>query len=1287
MAEQSYRLSIEIDTSNTKERLDKLKQSLESVKKVGVEVSESFKRLGIDNALKALSLALQQVNKNANMSSNEFLELQQQLANTKKQAEKLTNQLNGANQRIAKLKDEAKKSKESIRDLNKALDDHKNKVKEVDSAQNSLSGALGKLKGLAGGAIGALASVGIGASISSIMQLADTMQNYNSQIKMVAESEEQAAAIKQRLRDLADSQAKDIGAINSLYVDSAKSLGQYGKTQEEVLKFTEAVSLAMSVGGKSAQDQASAITQLGQAMQSGVLQGDEFRSIAENSPILLDLIAQNLNKSRAEVKELASDGEITAQVIYESLAGATDELKKKFSEMPMTMDQGITAIKNKWAYLVDDMLNKTNGVSSQIGGALVFISKHFENFAVIAGGVAVVALAKFALGAGLVTKAMTVLKAALMTNPITAIATVVLALMVHFNGLDATIHDIADTFRVVGLVIKDVMGWLGNLWNSAKNMFNNWLDSSEKTAEGSSEAFGGFFSGLTFNLQGLVRLVARIFDTAGRIVKTHFKSALQMATFFATNTGQAFKSVGISIQNFFIFVLNNVINPIINTGIDMLNGLINGINSIEIPGVGSANIGQISKFQATPYKAGGIVEMGVKNYTDNFGKETGLGLEKYIGDKYRQDQEKEKHTDNLGNVKGGKTAQQATQDAAKASKDAAKGSKKASDNAKKAAEKSKEAVEKLKGGLLVGVSGNTGIGTGAHLDIRYSRDYDPQQRRLTKEHLDRFIVNGGVLSNQRITSEHGKRKSPTKGASSYHKGIDFALKDGTDIYTHHAVKDIKTWFDKAGGGYVSSVTFADGVKINLLHQNQKVMDKVKSGTPTGESYKSKEPTLLDSSKEYAKTLEDQAKARLDITKEYMDKRKKLEYELAEQLKQIREAGFSNDDQQKYIDLAKKQYEANLVYQQLQEQQELNSWKWSAKEKLDNEMALAKAKIDIEKDLSEEQKNIAKQAIDDKYQYDLNEFIKLQKEKSMEIAKQINQLGGGLDSQVLDMQAKKSMSPHQYERWDLQNKYEQDYGNLFFGYQDVVGNINKQYDNGEISSEEERNRLLLEAHERFLKSKENLDLSYSEQSRVLRDNQLQASLTTYGTMFGDLANLAKNSMGEQSKAYRTMFAMSKAFASAQIGIQMAQAISQAWSDPSSVTVWQKMANVARVTVEKGHLMQLLSGITAKGFSSGGYTGNGGKNQIAGVVHGQEYVLNAQATKRIGVNNLNALNNGGGIGGNNVIIHNYTGEKTDVQQMPNGDTMVIIGKMIDAKVDAKVNQRFIKAHRQGGELYGR
>lgn len=173
-------------------------------------------------------------------------------------------------------------------------------------------------------------------------------------------------------------------------------------------------------------------------------------------------------------------------------------------------------------------------------------------------------------------------------------------------------------------------------------------------------------------------------------------------------------------------------------------------------------------------------------------------------------------------------------------------------------------------------------------------------------------------------------------------------------------------------------------------------------------------------------------------------------------------------------------------------------------------------------------------------------------------------------------------------------------------------------------------------------------------------------------------------GEQSKAYRAMFAVSKAYALADVGVKMGKAVADAWADPSATTIWEKLANVAKVSWQEGHVLSMINAISPKGFATGGYTGNMGVNQVAGVVHGQEYVLNAKATKRIGVGNLERLNRGDGIGGNvnniniNVSVHtNGTNVQADTQ----------IGKAMGNAIKLAVQSEVQKQTRQGGLLYGR
>ena len=91
-----------------------------------------------------------------------------------------------------------------------------------------------------------------------------------------------------------------------------------------------------------------------------------------------------------------------------------------------------------------------------------------------------------------------------------------------------------------------------------------------------------------------------------------------------------------------------------------------------------------------------------------------------------------------------------------------------------------------------------------------------------------------------------------------------------------------------------------------------------------------------------------------------------------------------------------------------------------------------------------------------------------------------------------------------------------------------------------------------------------------------------------------------------------------------------------------------------------IMSSIKGITA-GFKQGGYTGNMGASQVAGVVHGQEYVFDAQSTKRIGVDNLNAMRSGRAANDAtnvNVTVNNMTGAKVETQTDSNGNIIMTI-----------------------------
>lgn len=250
------------------------------------------------------------------------------------------------------------------------------RIDRLNRSSSELNTTLGRLKGVMSGVF---AGIGIG----SIIKTADTMQNLDSQVRLVTSSMEQFNAVQSELRDIANRQYADIESLTQLYTRSQRALSNLGKSQREVLQFTENISMAMLVGGSAAQEQAAALLQLSQALGSGQLSGEEFRSVAEQAPILLSLISKEMGVTRGELKKLASDGKITSEIIYNALISATDELTEQVASMPITVGQAFTVLKNNYKTFVGDFINNTTGLSGVVAGAIGAIAQNFDALATV----------------------------------------------------------------------------------------------------------------------------------------------------------------------------------------------------------------------------------------------------------------------------------------------------------------------------------------------------------------------------------------------------------------------------------------------------------------------------------------------------------------------------------------------------------------------------------------------------------------------------------------------------------------------------------------------------------------------------------------------------------------------------------------------------------------------------------------------------------------------------------------------------------------------------------------
>lgn len=157
---------------------------------------------------------------------------------------------------------------------------------------------------------------------------------------------------------------------------------------DEVVAFAENLNKQFVIAGASQQEIASASLQLTQALGSGVLRGEELNSVFEAAPNVIQTIADYLGKPIGEIRALAADGEITADIVKKAMLSATDKINEQFESMPMTWGQAWTTIKNAGVNSLDGVLEKLNEFLNSDTGekALNGIIGAVEILADIAGG-------------------------------------------------------------------------------------------------------------------------------------------------------------------------------------------------------------------------------------------------------------------------------------------------------------------------------------------------------------------------------------------------------------------------------------------------------------------------------------------------------------------------------------------------------------------------------------------------------------------------------------------------------------------------------------------------------------------------------------------------------------------------------------------------------------------------------------------------------------------------------------------------------------------------------------
>ena len=246
---------------------------------------------------------------------------------------------------------------QNIRDANDQQQRFNRSIRDGSSAADGL---WQRMKGIAA-TVGGM--IGLKQALGTSDQLTQTNARLNNALikfddgGSIEELEAKVMASAQRSR--------------AYYMDTAAAVAKLGinardafTNMDEVIAFSELVNKSFVIGGAGAQEQSAAMLQLTQAMASGVLRGEELNSIFENAPGIIQSIAKYLDVPIGQIRTMASEGQITADIVKNAMFEAAGDIERNFSNIPKTWGQIWTGMKNKALSIFAPILNKLNQIAN-----------------------------------------------------------------------------------------------------------------------------------------------------------------------------------------------------------------------------------------------------------------------------------------------------------------------------------------------------------------------------------------------------------------------------------------------------------------------------------------------------------------------------------------------------------------------------------------------------------------------------------------------------------------------------------------------------------------------------------------------------------------------------------------------------------------------------------------------------------------------------------------------------------------------------------------------------------
>lgn len=241
-------------------------------------------------------------------------------------------------------------------------------VTHTGNAANNAHGSLSNLKAIFLGSLGAnIAAAAIqkvGDAIGHVFDAAQEFASIQARLGLIVGEQGNVAALNKEIYESARRSRTEYASMAETVATLSQSAHDAFPDPKEAVDFAEKINKVMAIGGTTGENKKNAMIQLTQGLASGQLQGDEFRSIAENAPMIENIIAKTMGVSRGELKKLASEGKVTAEVIKKAMLENADDIEEAYRKMPHTFADWATDIKSVAEYAFAPLFDAVNELAN-----------------------------------------------------------------------------------------------------------------------------------------------------------------------------------------------------------------------------------------------------------------------------------------------------------------------------------------------------------------------------------------------------------------------------------------------------------------------------------------------------------------------------------------------------------------------------------------------------------------------------------------------------------------------------------------------------------------------------------------------------------------------------------------------------------------------------------------------------------------------------------------------------------------------------------------------------------